>query len=221
MHRIGFLHTSPVHTATFEQLVARTDETVETVTIVNESLLDDARSDGPGSDPVRAEINNALDRLVELGTQTIICTCSTIAGQAEAEGAVRSINVMRVDRPMAEAAISSGRRISVMAALESTLAPTMDLLTEVAAASGDEVELTVHLCDGAWECFEAGDLDGYISIVAAECDAVADGSDIIVLAQASMAQASEVCTTSVPVLSSPLPAVRAAISEERKRTANR
>jgi hypothetical protein len=219
MQRIGFLHTSPVHTKTFERLVAQTDDTVETVTIVNESLLNDARRDGPESERVRAGINDALDHLVESGARTIVCTCSTIAGQAEIEGSGRSINVMRVDRPMAEAAISAGRRITVLAALESTLGPTTDLLGEVAASRGTEVEVTVRLCDGAWECFENGDLDGYISIVATECDAAANSSDVVVLAQASMARAEELCTTSVHVISSPLPAVEAAINEERQHRA--
>ena len=73
----------------------------------------------------------------------------------------------------------------------------------------------MHLCDGAWPCFEAGDLEGYLAIVAAECDAVAETSDVIVLAQASMAGASRLCTTQVPVLSSPQLAVEAAISTGR------
>lgn len=113
-----------------------------------------------------------------------VCTCSTIAGQAEIEGAARAINVMRVDRPMAVAAVRAGRRITVLAALESTLGPTTDLLAQVTASRGAEIGVTVPLCDGAWECFEGGDLDGYISIVAAECDAAAESSDVIVLAQA-------------------------------------
>jgi glutamate racemase len=220
VHRIGFLHTSLVHTKTFEHLVAQTDDTVETVTIVNESLLDMARLEGAASDQVRAEINDALDRLVESGAGTVVCTCSTIAGQAEIEGSARSINVLRVDRPMAEAAVSTGRRITVLAALESTVGPTTNLLADVAKSKGADVDLTVRLCNSAWECFEQGDLDGYISIVARECDAAAHSSDVIVLAQASMARAAELCTTQVPVISSPLLAVQAAINEARQHPAD-
>ncbi|HUS41506.1 MAG TPA: aspartate/glutamate racemase family protein [Ilumatobacteraceae bacterium] len=216
MKRIGFLHTSPVHTTTFELLVAHTDGTVETVTIVNETLLDDARLDGPASDRVRAGINDALDLLVESGAQAIVCTCSTIGGQAEIEGSARSIDVMRVDRPMAEAAVRAGRRITVLATIDSTTGPTADLLAEVARSNGTDIEVTVRVCDDAWEHFERGDLDQYVAIVAAECNAAASSSDVIVLAQASMARAAEFCTTSVPVISSPLRAVEAAVGEERQ-----
>jgi glutamate racemase len=181
-----------------------------------------ARLEGAASDQVRAEINDALDRLVESGAGTVVYTCSTIAGQAEIEGSARSINVLRVDRPMAEAAVSTGRRITVLAALESTVGPTTDLLADVAKSKGADVDLTVRLCNSAWECFGQGDLDvdGYISIVARECDAAAHSSDVIVLAQASMARAAELCTTQVPVISSPLLAVQAAINEARQHPAD-
>lgn len=211
MRPIGFLHTSPVHTTTFERLVAEIDGAVETVTIVMESLLDDARAHGRDSDLVRAGIDDALDQLVASGVGTIVCTCSTIAGQAEIEGAARSINVMRVDRPMVEAAVAFGHRIAVLAALESAVGPTTGLLAEVSASCGVDVEVTVHLCDGAWGCFERGDLDGYIAIVVAECQVAARSSDVIVLAQASMAPAAELCAIDVPIISSPRSAVEAAI----------
>lgn len=213
--RIGFLHTSPVHTETFEQLVQRADATVDTVTIVDEALLEDARVHGPQSDQVRVGIDSALDRLVESGVHLTVCTCSTIAGQAELQGRERSIDVVRVDRPLAEAAVAAGRRISVLVALESTVGPTTALIAEVAATSNTDVDIEVHLCDGAWSRFEVGDLEGYLAIIAAECDAVAETSDVIVLAQASMAGASRRCTTQVPVISSPQLAVDAAMSVVR------
>jgi glutamate racemase len=219
--RIGFLHTSAVHTETFEQLVRQADPTAETVTVVDEALLEDARVHGPQSGTVRAGIANALDRLVESDVRTIVCTCSTISGQAELVGRERSIDVIRVDRPLAEAAVAAGRQISVLVALESTVGPTTDLIAEVAAANDVEVHIDVHLCDGAWPRFEAGDLEGYLATVAARCDAVAHTSDVIVLAQASMAAASHLCTTRVPVLSSPQLAVAAALAPGRSLTDGR
>ncbi|MHC5705301.1 hypothetical protein OTC26_028190 [Streptomyces tirandamycinicus] len=66
-----------------------------------------------------------------------------------------------------------------------------------------------HLVEGAWERFESGDLDGYLDAVAAAVDAVRE-ADVIVLAQASMADAAARATTPVPVLSSPRPGLAAA-----------
>jgi len=39
MRPIGFLHTASVHTANFDRLVADTDDSFETATIVNEAWV--------------------------------------------------------------------------------------------------------------------------------------------------------------------------------------
>lgn len=65
------------------------------------------------------------------------------------------------------------------------------------------------LVEGAWERFEAGERDGYLDLVAEAADAVAD-ADVIVLAQASMADAVTRTVTRIPVLSSPRPGLAAA-----------
>lgn len=179
--------------------------------MVDETLLAEARLSGPDSEIVRSGVNVAIDQLNEAGADIIICTCSTIAGRAEAEGAKRSVEVVRVDRPMAERAVAIGPRISVMAALESTIKPTNDLLDEVAKQQSANPTVSTHICHEAWSHFEDGDLDTYWAVVAADCDRVAASSDVVVLAQASMAGAADLCTTDVPVLSSPTLAVQAAL----------
>jgi hypothetical protein len=102
---------------------------------------------------------------------------------------------------MAAAAVASGPRIVVVAALESTLEPTVALVREGAVGRGP-VEPRTLLVDDAWARFEAGDTDGYLRVIADAADSVTD-ADAIVLAQASMAPARHLTTTAVPVLSSP------------------
>lgn len=210
MHRIGFLHTSPMHTEWFDRLVADLASDVTAVAVVDEALLDDARTLGVAAPGVLGAIDRALDSLHGAGVDTIVCTCSTIGGEAESRGIRRGLSVLRVDRPMAEQAVMIGGRTGVVAALASTVGPTTSLIAEVAACRASDVEVTVWMCDRAWELFEAGDVDGYLDSVATVCDTAAETSDVVVLAQASMADAVPRCRTTVPVLSSPALAVRAA-----------
>ncbi|MEJ7749535.1 MAG: hypothetical protein WKF56_09540, partial [Candidatus Limnocylindrales bacterium] len=77
---------------------------------------------------------------------------------AEGASLPAGTSVLRVDRAMAEAAVAIGGTIGVVAALESTLAPTEDLLRSVAGHVGAEVTLRRILCTDAWPLFEAGDL---------------------------------------------------------------
>jgi hypothetical protein len=142
----------------------------------------------------------------------VLCTCSTIGGCAEELGRTADAPVLRVDRAMAERAIALGPRILVAAALASTLKPTRALLLDAAARAGKAVQLSELLCDAAWERFERGDQPGYLAAIAERLRAAAVSADAIVLAQASMAGAADLCADlPIPILSSPRLGLEAAL----------
>jgi len=203
---IGFLHTAGVHRATFAALVAEIVPGARTVHVVDETLLADARTRGEVDDELRIRL---LTRLREAArdADVVVCTCSTISGAAEAVANQLTVPVIRVDRPMAEHAVACGTRIAVVAALASAVAPTMALLQEVADHRGVSVRLVGYSCTDAWVLFEQGDNEKYLRAVASVVDSLPGPVDAIVLAQASMAMAAEVCRTDVAVLSSPRLAV--------------
>ncbi|WP_406176290.1 arylsulfatase [Streptomyces sp. NBC_00996] len=201
---LALLHTSPVHVPVFDALRDEAHRGLELRHLVAEELLARARSEGP--DAVADEVRALLDQAVAQGARAVLCTCSTIGAVAECAGA--GVPVLRVDRPMAAAAVAAGPRVVVLAALESTLEPTVALVEEEARSAGRPVHVRTVLVEGAWALFEAGDGDGYVRTVAAAADAVT-GADAIVLAQASMAVAQHLTATSTPVLSSPRPGLAA------------
>lgn len=228
---LGFLHTSPVHVPTFEALVAEAAPGTLTAHVVDESLLDRARADGL-TPAVVAATDARLAELAEQGCAVVVVTCSTIGGVAEsyaaAPGAPAPL-VLRVDRPMAREAVAVGRRVGVVAALESTLAPTEALIREEAARTGSDsrqapnrvptahgddttVEIVRAVAAQAWSAFESGDSDAYLELVADAARTLAGRVDVVVLAQASMAAAVDrLRDLGVPVLASPATAVRAAL----------
>ncbi|MGW1281498.1 aspartate/glutamate racemase family protein [Streptomyces tsukubensis] len=203
---LALLHTSPVHPPVFDALRDRDHPGVELRHLVHEDLLERAVAEGP--DAVAGDVAAVVERAVADGARAVLCTCSTIGAAAEASAARHGVPVLRVDRPMAAEAAARGR-VVVLAALESTLAPTEALIREEAA--GRPLELRSVLVPGAWELFLAGDTDGYLDAVARAADAVTDAG-VIVLAQASMAPAAPRTSTAVPVLSSPRPGLRAAVA---------
>ncbi|REF31100.1 hypothetical protein DFJ65_2142 [Calidifontibacter indicus] len=201
----GFLHTSPVHPATFDRLLARRRPGVQALHVVDEKLLVDARNHGP--DAVAERVAQHLTALVGQGATVVCCTCSTIGDTAERARA--DVPVFRVDRPMAARAVRCGPRVGVVAALESTLEPTAALLRQEAESAGQEVRIEQLIADGAWGRFEDGDEPGYLASVVHTARRLADDVDILILAQASMAGAEPLLADlAIPVLSSPGPAVQ-------------
>lgn len=179
--------------------------------MVDESLLAEARSQGTNDPAVRHRTEVRLREAAE-GSSAVLCTCSTLGAVAEAMSPVLGLPIVRVDRPMASAAVLAGERIGIVAAVESTIGPTRELLEEEAEAHQRNVTLIDLPCADAWAAFEAGDLDQYLTQIAQHVDDVAGTVDVIVLAQASMAPATDRCTTRKPVLTSPRAGVMAVLA---------
>ncbi|KFG71244.1 aspartate/glutamate racemase family protein [Streptomyces mutabilis] len=211
---LALLHTSAVHVPVFDALRDEAHPGLELRHHVEAELLDRARRDGPRAvtDAVRAVVRRAVAE----GARAVLCTCSTIGGVAESVAADAGVPVLRVDRPMAAAAVAAGSRVVVLAALESTLTPTAELIREEARHAGRAVEVRARLVEGAWSRFEAGDIEGYLRLVAETAEAVT-GADAIVLAQASMAPARESAGATALVLASPAPGLAAGAAAARLR----
>jgi hypothetical protein len=209
-HDLAFLHTSDVHVQTFAQLATEVDPAVRVRHVVVPELLAQARSAGL-TPALVARVHRAMTRAASSGARTVVCTCSSIGGAAESAGG--TFRAMRIDRAMADQAVKRGRRILVVAALQSTLRPTRELLEDSARRAGTRIEPEELLAPGAWALFERGDANGYAAAVAAAIRAGAASFDVVVLAQASMAAAAEQCADlGVPILSSPRLGVQAALA---------
>lgn len=205
---LAFLHTSPVHIARFEGLVQELSPGLQVHHQVDESLLADAQRLGIMDAGVVQRIETAMRTAAMTGARMVVCTCSTIGGVVEGKRDQLGFPVARIDRAMADRAVILGPRILLVAALESTLSPTSELLAESANAIGAQIEIRPLLVDNAWAYFLQGEQTAYVqSITDAIRQQVQDHAadiDVVVLAQASMAAASdELANIGKPVLSSP------------------
>jgi hypothetical protein len=209
---LGLLHTAEGHRARFDRLLSElAPRNVGWVHCVREALLRQALDTFPVN-TIAAGIESALAKLHGQGAQQVLCTCSSVGGMAEQVGRQIGLPTLRVDRPMAEAAVAKGRRILVAACLPSTLGPTTQLLNEVAHAHDRRVEIETLLMENAWPLFQAGDEAAFSRQIAAIILATRPRPDAIVLAQASMAPAAQLLKQSpVPIFSSPRLGVAAAL----------
>ncbi|MGN6576087.1 MAG: aspartate/glutamate racemase family protein [Nocardioides sp.] len=208
MPPIGFLHTAQVHVPTFEAIVRDAGSSAPCLHLVDPNLLAEIRSRGRTASVEEATLS-ALERLADNGATVIVCTCSTLGPVAEAVAVGRPVSVVRVDRPMARAAVRMGSRIGVIAAVDSTLQPTRALLEEEARRAGVRATITAVSLPEAWIAFESGDSAEYVRQVADAARWVADSVDVVVLAQASMSDVTTMLSDlPVPVIASPRLAVQ-------------
>ena len=140
------------------------------------------------------------------GADYIMVTCSSLGPVVEAGAKWITTPVLRVDQPMADLAVATGKRIGVIATLSTTLEPTADLIARRAAIAGKQIQLTSKLCEGAFEALMSGDAATHDAKVAATLKELAQSVDVIVLAQASMARVVDTLAPAdkrVPILASP------------------
>lgn len=216
MTTIALLHTSGVHEPTFRNLIEERSPDVRQRHTVRADWLDAARRGGLTPD-LRQAVHDFL--LSEIGqADAVLCTCSTLGPLVDS---VKSdgVSIIRIDRPMMEAAAATGGPVLIVYCLESTRDPTLALFDDVVASTGQACSVETLFCDGAWAHFEAGRVETFAETIAATIRKTAERLDplsAIVLAQASMAPAAEhLADLGIPVLSSPAPAVETALEQAR------
>lgn len=211
-HTLAFLHTSPAHIPTFNALFAQLAPDIPIQHIVDEGLLSEACSVGEVTPALKKRIRAILLEMEQAGAAVVVCTCSTIGAVVEDLNVSMTATMLRIDRPMAQEAVELGSRIVIAATLATTLIPTRALISSAATRAHKDVELIDLLCDQAWSHFEQGEQQAYLQEVACQVQQAASLGDVIVLAQASMARASEFyADLPVPVLTSPRSGVLAAV----------
>ncbi len=214
--RIGFLHASDAHPPVFDRLLAEQarrplalgELRVQATHRVEAGLLAEATTVGL-SGSILARVQAAVAALGPV--DAALCTCSTLGPAAE----TGPRPALRIDRPMMAEAVRRGPRVLLVAALDTARASADALLAETARAMGRQVAASALCCAEAWPLFAAGDRAGFAAAVAERVRrAVAvDPPDVVVLAQASMADAAALLgDLDHPTLSSPRLAVDAVLA---------
>ncbi len=206
---ISFIHTGQVHIEKFGSLVAELSPNLLINHIVDESLLTHAQQFGVDS-ILKSNLLAQLEAL-SLVSKVIVITCSSIGGIAEEIDNLNGCKVQRVDQAMADFAVENGNNILVLAALESTLEPTRELLLKSLAKHNSKSKLTLCRVENAWDYFLAGKMEQYYDQISVVITSNETKYDLIVLAQASMSEVQNNVNVSIPVISSPRLGVERAI----------
>jgi Asp/Glu/hydantoin racemase len=122
-----------------------------------------------------------------------------------------AIPVLKIDEAMIREAVSLGSRVGVIATAATTLEPTRWLLEAEAARQGRTLTTELVLVEGAIAALFAGDGETHDRLVSWAALELAARSDVVVLAQASMARALTAIPEQqrpAPILSSPHLALR-------------
>ena len=203
---LGLIHTSATLVTVFAALCKEKLPGVDVFNIADDSLIKDVIRRGELTPLTAQRVAGHVASAEAAGADYILVTCSSIGRAIEAAAAKAGVPVLRVDQPMADLAVQTGKRVGVVATLPTTLEPTADLISRRAQKAGKQIEITSRLCEGAFEALMSGDAATHDAKVAAALKELSKQVDVIVLAQASMARVVDTLAAEdkrVPILASP------------------
>jgi Asp/Glu/hydantoin racemase len=203
---LGLIHTSATLVPVFQQLCNQYLPGVQVFNIVDDSLIKNVIKCGElRPDTARRAVGYAASA-ESAGADFILYTCSSIGPAVETAATLTRVPVLRVDQPMADKAVQTGRRIGVIATLSTTLDPTTDLVKRRATVAEKQVQVISKLCEGAFDALMSGDTAKHDAMVGKALKELSSEVDVIVLAQASMARVVDTLDEAdkkIPILASP------------------
>lgn len=215
--KVAFIHTSPAAIGPLMQFYGGAAPELEITNLLEDGLL---RLLAAGS------LDAAERRLSEMiraardtyGAELAMITCSSVSKEMAGRLAAQfDLPVLKIDYPMAQRAVGTGRRIGVAATFPPTLGPTGKLISDAATEAGTEIEIIQEVEPEAYEALLANDTARHDELLMGAVERL-ERRDVsaIVLAQVSMARILPLLDgrTKVPVLSSlhtSLEAVRRAL----------
>lgn len=188
MKKIGIIHTTAATIASLKALAQEKISGVEVISILDDSILPDMVAQR-NVEFVRERWIAYAKTLEKLGVDAILSACSTVGEFAEEADRILKVPVYRIDEAMAEQAVETGGTVSVFATLPSTLNPTVRLIRRKAEEAGKEIKINTVLVEGAYDALMNGKKEIHDEAIRKAVTAYLEDSDVIVLAQASMAAA--------------------------------
>lgn len=208
--KVAYIHTVTSLVGLFNDLSKELLPGVEVFHIADEMLLKIVLAQGGLSPFIFQRVAEHVVAAERAGATAVQVTCSSISPCVEAARPFVQVPVLKIDEPMVDLAIRTGRCIGIAATAPTTLKPTTDLVHTRAAAQGLSVKVDSVLCEGAYAALFAGDTQAHDRIVAQNLREMMARNDVIILAQASMARVAQTIPPEeqrVPILSSPRLAV--------------
>lgn len=190
--KLTILHTTLATTTTIPAMirVLYPDE-FDIVNVLDDSLLNDIKCSGRMSASIIERFIQYACIAKNNGSDALLLACSSLGKAADIARELLDIPLYKIDEPMADQAVNSGNNILVLGTVKSTLEPTSDLIRS--KRKSQEQSITCILIPDVFELYEI-DREQHDQRIAEVIQEHLNTYDVIVLAQASMANAIQYIT---------------------------
>ena len=190
--KLTILHTTLATTTTIPAMIRELyPDEFDIVNVLDDSLLNDIKCSGRMSASVIERFIQYACIAKNNGSDALLLACSSLGKAADIARELLDIPLYKIDEPMADQAVESGNNILVLGTVKSTLEPTSDLIRS--KRKSQEQSVTCILIPDVFELYEI-DRERHDQKIAEVIQEHLNTYDVIVLAQASMANAIQYIT---------------------------
>ena len=190
--KLAILHTTLATTTTIPAMIRELyPDEFDIVNVLDDSLLNDIKCSGRMSASVIERFIQYACIAKNNGSDALLLACSSLGKAADIARELLDIPLYKIDEPMADQAVESGNNILVLGTVKSTLEPTSDLIRS--KRKSQEQSVTCILIPDVFELYEI-DRERHDQKIAEVIQEHWNTYDVIVLAQASMANAIQYIT---------------------------
>lgn len=200
------VHTVRPLLSVFDSLGAEYLPGVQLYHVLDEPLLERVCRRGALAPEDAGQLKSYADIAEQIGAGAILVTCSTLSPCVDDVRSNTRLPIIKIDEAMIAEAVRLGSKIGIVATSPTTLEPTRRLLLAQSRLAGKEIETETMLADVALSALLRGDNRTHDDMVMSAILSMLNKTDVIVLAQASMARVLDIIPLayrSFPILASP------------------
>lgn len=177
---------------------------LEIINYQDSTILDEVCEQGYVTASAAARLVSMFMQAISDGVDAMLSCCSSVGEVVDASqnlARYTGIPIVRIDEEMCREAVRLGKRIGIVATIQTTLEPTKNTVLRMAREEGSQVMLVDGFMEGAFGIEQ----DVFKKMICDKVAEIIDKVDVILLAQGSMAYMEEILAERFkkPVLSSP------------------
>jgi len=178
-----FLYSVEDLKALFNEMVPE----VGMINIIDDSLLKEVLAHGQPTAGVIRRICLYAQQAEAMGADLILNQCSSVGEVVDIARKMISIPYLKIDEPMSEIAVNSGKKIGVVATAHSTIGPSSRLVENTAKRLNKAVTVNRCFAEGAYEALlNENNKPKHDEILMRTIEEACDSNDVVILAQGSM-----------------------------------
>ena len=184
---IAIVQTSAVSSKDLKALCEEIIPDVKVYQIIDDSLIQEVNANGGPTSGVKRRLYMYYQAAASLGVDLILNQCSSVGEVADTIQPFVDVPIIKIDEAMAQKAVSLGKKIAVIATVQTTVGPSVRIIETAAREAGVQAEVREYLVDGAMMILiQQGDVETHNKMVIGTIKKAAEENDVVVLAQGSM-----------------------------------